>query len=138
MKPMFLMLLLPLLACAQHAAQPSKEDNSDLRDASALFRIEDVKNGKVILLERSYHLRRFERQGESVRKMSSQEAQQLDRDFAARFIRVQYELPEMAGDCEITLRLNMKGEEQELCSKDEKKTQEISSFVDELEKRFKG
>jgi hypothetical protein len=136
MNPIFMLLLLPLWACAQHSAQPAKEDNSDLRDASALFRIEDVQAKRVIVLERSSHLRKVEKEGETVRKISGQESAKLDREFAARFIRVQYELEEVSGACEITLRLNMKGEEQELCRKDEKKTREIQTFVDELEKRF--
>lgn len=137
----FLVLLMFISsAFAQHSEQPVKEDSTDLRDQSVLFSIEDVSAGKSWFLERSPSftnvLRKIEKGDESVRKIDGRVAQKLDRDFAARFIKCQYEITSPEGECKVTLRLTMKGEAQDICAKDDKKSQEIQTFLTELAQRF--
>ena len=128
------------VAFAQHSDQPAKEDTTDLRDQIVVFSIEDVEKSKVWSLERtpSYTslLRKKEKAADVIRKIDGRVAQKLDRDFASRFLKCQYEISSVDGDCRVTLRLTMKGEAQDICAKDEKKAQEILSFVDELNQRF--
>lgn len=133
-------LLLISTAFAQHSEQPVKEDSSDLREETILFSIEEVDSEKAWILERSPSftnvLRKKDKKGEEVRKIDGRIAQKLDRDFASRFLKCQYEIPAAEGDCKVTLRLIMKGESQEICAKDDKKSQEILTFVEDLNKRF--
>ncbi len=133
-----LLYLLPL--AAQHHEQPQKESSADLRSHFVLFRLEIPDNKKSYLLERTasqdYFLRMKKKNDETIRKISSKDALKLDKDFASRFLKCQYELESKEGECEVTLRLTMKGEKQEICEKDDKKSQEIESFIEELAKRF--
>lgn len=125
---------------AQHSDQPVKEDSTDLRDQLILFSIENVGEEKTWILEKSPSLtnvlRKKDKSGETVRKIDGRIAQALDRDFAARFLKCQYEIASLEGECKVTLRLNMKGETQDVCAKDDKKSQEIQAFIDDLNKRF--
>ncbi len=127
-------------AMAQHSEQPVKEDSSDLREETVIFSIEEVAKKKTWFLERSPSftnvLRKVEKEDETVRKIDGRVAQKLDRDFASRFLKCQYEIPAVEGDCKVTLRLTMKGETQDICEKDDKKSQEILTFVEDLSKRF--
>jgi len=127
-------------AFAQHSEQPAKEDSTDLRDQLIVFSIEDVAGEKSWVLERSPSftnvLRKKDKDGETVRKIDGRVAQKLDREFASRFLKCQYELISPEGDCKVTLRLSMKGETQDICAKDDKKSQEIQAFVEDLNKRF--
>lgn len=136
----FLLLFLLGSAQAQHSEQPVKEDNTDLRDQIVLFSIVDVEGKRSWLLERSPSytsvIRKIDKSGEVVRKIDGRLAQGLERDFAARFLRCQYEIAAVEGECKVTLRLTMKTEEQEICAKDDKKSQEILAFVEDLSKRF--
>lgn len=137
---LFFLVLLSPMVLAQHSEQPKKEDTIDHRHQTTLFRVEDVKAGKVFLLERgssSDHFLKLKKgtDEESI-KLDSRLAKKIDMDFASRFIRCQYELPAAEGECDVTLRLNMKGENQDICSKDDKKSQEIAVFMEELQKRF--
>ena len=136
----FILFLLLSSAFAQHAEQPVKEENSDLRDQSVLFSIEDIEKEKTYFLERSPSftstIRMKDKSGEIVKKIDGRIAQKLDRDFASRFLKCQYEIASVEGDCKVTLRLTMKGEGQDICSKDDKKSQEIQAFVEDLSKRF--
>lgn len=139
MKILVLFLLISS-AFAQHSEQPVKEDSTDLRDQMTVFSIENVGEEKTWVLERSPSftnvLRKKDKDGEVVRKIDGRVAQKLDRDFASRFLKCQYEIESPEGDCKVTLRLSMKGETQDICAKDDKKSQEIQSFVEELNKRF--
>lgn len=136
----FLLLLLSTVAMAQHSEQPVKEENTDLRDQTVVFSIEDVTKEKTWFLERSPSftstIRMKDKSGETVKKIDGRVAQKLDKDFASRFLKCQYEIQSLEGDCKVTLRLTMKGEPQDICSKDDKKSQEIQAFVEELSKRF--
>ena len=127
-------------AFAQHSEQPSKEDTTDLREGKVIFSIEDVEKGKTWLLERSpgyaSTIRRKDKTGEALKKIDGRVAQSLDRDFSSRFLKCQYEIAAIDGECRVTLRLTMKGESQEICSKDDKKNQEIQAFVETLNQRF--
>lgn len=135
-----LFFLLATSVFAQHSEQPVKEENSDLRDQMVLFSIEDVAKEKSWFLERSPSytstIRVKDKSGETVKKIDGRVAQKLDRDFASRFLKCQYEIAAAEGECKVTLRLTMKGETQDICSKDDKKSQEIQAFVDDLNKRF--
>ncbi len=127
-------------AIAQHSEQPVKEDSTDLREETVVFSIEEVENKKSWFLERSPSftnvLRKMEDDKEVVRKIDGRVAQKLDRDFASRFLKCQYEIPAVDGECKVTLRLTLKGETQDICTKDDKKSQEIKTFVEDLNKRF--
>ncbi len=120
--------------------QPMKESTTDLRNNALVFSIEEVKSGKTLSLFKTPAAQTFlklDLKGEgTLQKIDAREAQKLDMNFASRFLKVQYEIESLPGDCSVTLRLNMKGETQELCQKDEKKTQEIHSFFSDLLKRF--
>ena len=133
-----LLFLLPLVA--QHHEQPQKESSADLRSHFVLFSVEIPDDKKSYILERTasqdYFLRMKKKNDETIRKISSKDALKLDKDFASRFLKCQYELETKEGECEVTLRLTMKGEKQEICEKDEGKSREIQSFVEELAKRF--
>ncbi len=127
-------------ANAQYSEQPLKESSHDLRTQIVLFSVDVKSDSKTLMLERTsnedYFLRLKDRGQESIKKISGREAVRLDREFASKFLKCQYELPMIEGDCKVTLRLMMKGEVQELCEKDDKKTQEVIPFLAELVKRF--
>ncbi len=134
-----LMLLCPMVF-AQHTEQPTKESVTDLRHQTSLFRVVDLKSKQTFTLERSqssdHFLKLIKGDEEQSIKLDSRLAKKIDMDFASRFIRCQYELPTVEGACEVTLRLNMKGEDQEICLKDDKKGQEMAAFIEDLKKRF--
>lgn len=136
---MVFLAFLPM-ARAQYSEQPLKESQTDLRSQTILFSIEIPSDKKTYLLERSanqdFFLRLRYRGDETIKKIAGREATRLDRDFASRFLRCQYEIPAKEGDCEVTLRLKMKGEGQEICEKDDKKSQEMTALITELAKRF--
>jgi hypothetical protein len=117
-----------------------KENSSDQREEIVVFSIEEVGKNKTWYLESSPSftnvLRIKEKDEELVRKIDGRVAQKLDRDFAARFLKCQYEIAAVDGDCKVTLRLTMKGESQDICEKDDRKSQEIAPFVEDLSKRF--
>jgi hypothetical protein len=125
----------------QHSEQPAKESSTDLRNQTILFSIELVSAGKTYLLERSLNMDyslRLKTKGnqDAVLKISGKEGQRLDREFAARFLRVQYEIAQEPGKCHLTHRLALKDERQEICAKDEKKSQEFALLLAELGGRF--
>ncbi len=140
--PFVLMLFLVLSASvmAQYSEQPVKESSTDLRSQTVLFSVEIPDNKTTYMLERTasqdYFLRRKYKNEETIKKIAGREAARLDRDFASRFLRCQYEIPSKEGECEVTLRLKMKGDIQEICEKDDKKSQEITVLINELAKRF--
>jgi hypothetical protein len=140
MKILFALLMVLTLAQAQHSDQPEKENSADLRSQTELFRLEVVSSGRILTLERTpgldNYLRLKDGKAESIRKIDSREAKKMDLDFAKHFLKCQYEIPASEGKCEVTLRLNLKGEAQEICQKDEKKTQEFASFLEQLNQRF--
>ncbi len=128
------------LARAQYSEQPAKESHTDLRLQTVLFSIEIPDDHKTYILERTsgqdYFLRRKFHDEEMIQKIAGREAVRIDRDFASRFLRCQYEIQAMEGKCIVTLRLRMKGEAQDICGKDDKKSREMSTIVTELAKRF--
>jgi hypothetical protein len=141
MKLFFLILVFTQLVHAQYSEQPQKESSTDLRNQSVLFSIEDVSSKKTFWLERTQSMDYFLRMKESgeddtIKKVDSGTAKKLDMDFASRFLKCQYEIEEQKGECKVTLRLSMKGETQDLCGKDDKKTQEITPFLKNLTKQF--
>ena len=140
--PFVFMLILTLssLVKAQYSEQPAKESSTDLRSQTILFSVEIPQDQKTYLLERTasqdFFLRMKHKNDETIKKIAGRIALQLDRDFASRFLRCQYEIPSKDGACEVTLRLKMKGEEQDICEKDDKKSQEMTALIAELAKRF--
>lgn len=135
----FFLAFIPM-AMAQYSEQPLKESRTDLRSQTILFSLEIPSDKKTYVLERSanqdYFLRLKYRGDETIKKIAGREANRIERDFASRFLRCQYEIPAEAGECEVTLRLQMKGEDQEICKKDDKKSQEMTALITELAKRF--
>lgn len=140
MRFIFLLLLFTLSALAQHTDQPVKESVSDLRSNMVMFSIEEASDDKIYWLERTagedYFLRMKDGEDETLQKISSRDARAMDMDFASRFLKVQYEIPAGEGKCQVTLRLTMKGDSQDICKKDDKKAQEITPFLKALTKRF--
>lgn len=140
MRILLLTFMITLPVFAQHTEQPQKENTDDLRTSTVLFSIEDVKEKRLYWLERTPALDHFLRMKkgseEILMKTDSRDAKKLDMDFAAKFLRCQYELASEAGKCDVLYKLNMKGEEQEICAKDEKKSQEMRPILKELSKRF--
>jgi hypothetical protein len=127
-------------AFAAYSEQPAKESSTDLRSQIVLFSVEILQDQKTYLLERTasedYFLRLKVKDSETIKKVAGREATRLDRDFASRFLRCQYEIPTKDGDCKVTLRLTMKGEDQQICDKDDKKSQEFLLFISQLADRF--
>jgi hypothetical protein len=140
MRVLFLLLLVSSQVFAQHSSQPEKESSTDLRSGNVLFSLEDIEDEKTFWLERTpsmdYFLRLKDEDDEKILKISSREAKTLDMEFASKFLKCQYELPPSPEGCKATLRLNMKGEGQNICGKDEKKTQEFTPMLKDLGKRF--
>ena len=106
-----------------------------------MFSIEEVDEDKTIWLERTSNLDYFLRMkkkddDERIQKITTPDARKLDMTFASTFLKLQYELPPSPEECTVTLRLNMKGEGQNVCEKEDKKTQEIEPIIKDLVKRF--
>jgi len=142
MYSLILTLFISYSALAQHSEQPQKESVSDLRSADVLFSVEEVGKEKTYWLERTSNLDHFlrikdEGKEEVIKKVDGRVAKKIDMDFASRFLRCQYEYPDSPGECKVTLRLMLKGEKQEICLKDEKKSREIQGFIEDLNKRYK-
>jgi hypothetical protein len=138
---LFLLMFLIFSAFAQDTTQPPKEELADLRGTQVVFSIENLSSDRKIWLERTANLDHFLRmqeddQGEKTQKISTKDAKKMDLEFSAKFLKCQYELSFTSGDCDVTLRLTLKGETQDVCKKDDKKTQEIIPFFNELQKRF--
>jgi len=140
MNLLFGLLLLSGLAHAQHSEQPLKESTTDLRNQLVVFSIDIPNDKKTFQLERTQGLEYFLRAKisgeETIKKIDSRAASKLDREFSSKFLRCQYELPSGPGECKVTLRLSMKGESQEICAKDDKKSQEMASLIQDLNQRF--
>ncbi len=136
-----LLFLIVTSAFAQHSSQPQKESTSDLRTGLTMFSIENTEDEMIVWLERTPNLDYFlrmkeEDEDEKIQKITTRDAKKLDREFASKFLKLQYELPPSPKGCEVTLRLNMKGERQSVCEKEDKKTQEILPIIKDLIKRF--
>jgi hypothetical protein len=141
MRFLILLLLLTKVSLAQHSEQPLKESSSDLRTGLVVFSIEDMDGETETWLERTANLDYFLKSKDDddhtkIQKITSKDAKKLDMEFASKFLKCQYELPPSPEGCKVTLRLTMKGENLDVCGKDEKKAQEIVPFLKELHKRF--
>ena len=140
--PFAFLLILAFSAAAfgQYSEQPFKESSNDLRSQIVLFSVEIPKEKKTYLLERSanesYFLRLIEADKVSIQKIAIREATRLERDYASRFLKCMYEIQSEDGECRVTLRLQMKGERQEICEKDDKKYQEINALMSKILKFF--
>lgn len=137
----FILLLTMVISTAIAQHQPQKESSSDLRTGLVMFTIEDLDKETLVWLERTGNLDYFlrvkdEDDEERIQKIPTPEAKKLDMEFASKFLKVQYELPPSPEGCKVTLRLMMKGERLDICSKEDKKTQEIEPFMKDLGKRF--
>lgn len=138
---LFFLLISFSIGFAQYSDQPQKESVSDLRSGIEIFRINNLTDETEVWLERTPNLDYFLRMKkdgdeEMISKMTSKEAKKLDMEFASKFLKCQYELPPSPENCKVTLKLTLKGEKQDVCGKDEKKSQEIAPFLKELQKRF--
>lgn len=134
-----LFLIFASAVLAQNS-QPQKESSEDLRSGIVMFSLEDISDEKILWLERTqgldYFLKIKIEDEEKIQKVTTKEAKVLDAQFASRFLKSLYEYPASESRCKVTLRLTMKGETQEICKKDDKKTQEMMPFFKDLEKRF--
>lgn len=140
--PFLFFLLTTISVCfAQYSDQPQKESVSDLRSGVEIFRINNLSEETEVWLERTPNMDYFLRMKkdddeEMISKITSKEARKLDMEFASKFLKCQYELPPSPENCKVTLKLTLKGEKQDVCGKDEKKSQEIAPFLKALQKRF--
>ena len=125
---------------AQSTFQPLKETSDDLKSGFTMFSIEVLTDSKTYQLERSpnldYFLKMKVKSKEGMVKVSAKEAKKLDMIFASKFLKCQYELPPSIQGCKVTLRLMLKGDEIDVCEKEDRKTQEIKPFLKELEEKF--
>jgi hypothetical protein len=136
----FIFCFFTIFALAQ-GHQPQKESSADIRANTIIFSIHDVNDEAKVILEKSsnleYSLRYILKKNvEKVQKISGREAQKMDLDFASKFLKCQYELPPSEERCKVTLRLMMKGENLDICDKEDKKTREIAPFLKLLIERF--
>jgi hypothetical protein len=134
------LLLASKLLLAQ-TETPPKIDNTDLRESFRLFSVQDISKEKTYILERTGEYQHYlklvnDDEDPILRKVDGRDAKKLDLDFASRFIKLQYGLGENPDKCSAAYKLTMKGEEQVICEKDDKKTQELAGFLAELGKRF--
>ena len=140
MKLVLFCLIISTHIFGQSSNQPTKESSLDIRTNLVLFSMADLSLEKVIWLERTanleYSLRMKQKDEVKILKISSREATRIDREFASKFLKCQYELPLAPKDCEATLRLKMKSEYQEICNKEDQKTREINSLFQKLNRLF--
>ena len=138
MKIILVALFMAVSVFAQHSEQPLAESNSDLRGQLVLFSIE-TPSEEMIVLERSSNFEYFISSGEKgeevKKKIDAKEAQQLDREFAAIFIKAMYELAAYDGKCKKSWDLKMKGDQQKICKEDEQRHQLFETFLDPLRKK---
>ncbi len=137
----YILFILTLISTSfAQNSQPQKESSADLRNGIVVFSVEDIARETTIWLERTqgldYFLKIKIEDEEKIQKVTTKEAKSLDADFASRFLKCQYEHPVSEPGCRVTLRLTLKGDSQDICKKDDKKTQEIVPFFKDLEKRF--
>jgi hypothetical protein len=135
-----LIFLITFSVYAQHAEQPQKELDHKARLDTIVFSLKEIGKNKTFWLERSSdgeNLLRFKLDNrEEVQKIDTKNAKQLELDFASSFLTCLYEVESLPGDCQRNFQLELKGEIQELCQKDERKSQVIRLFIERLEKRF--
>ena len=129
------------LSLAFTTDQPVAEPASDLRGRFVMFSVDVLEGERTFALEKTvngeYFLKQKYNKAMQLVKIAGREAVKLDRAFSTHFLSCQFEIPEVSGDCKVTLRLNLRGESQDICLKDEQKTRKIMSFLDaELMNRF--
>ncbi|MGE3610036.1 MAG: hypothetical protein AB7I27_10655 [Bacteriovoracaceae bacterium] len=132
--------LVSLWSLAQHTEQPKAESVEDLRNQSIMFSIEDLKKSKLVWLERTpnleYYLRSKEGDKEEVQKIDGREAKKMEMEFASKFIKCQFELAPSPDQCEVSLKLVLKSERQDICEKEDRKSQVLTPFINQLVKKF--
>ena len=137
---LLLLSLVSFCAFAQHSEQPAQESSTDLRNNFIMFSIQEMESDRTYTLLRTpgldYFLQLKVKGEDSVRKVDSRSAQKLDRDFAARFLKCEYELPKFDGECKSQIKMTMKGEVQDVCQKEDQKSQELKPLIEDLHKRF--
>jgi len=123
---------------AQEETRP--ESNLDLRGAQELLRLREHKAALSIGLERTasgdYFLSSASKGADQRLKISRQEAQRLDEDFSALFLKLQYEMPADPAGCAVGWSLILRGEEFRVCEKSEQKSQAIEPLRSSLKRHF--
>jgi hypothetical protein len=121
---------------AQYPGQPEKESSTDLRSRVQLFRLEILKDETYYQLERSsneeYFLIGQVKSIKTLKKVARSEAIKLDHLFSTQFLKSEFEILSKEGHCDVTLRLTMKGQAQEICKKDDEKAQVFSQIISDL------
>ena len=124
------------LSFAQYPGQPEKESSADLRSRVQLFRLEILKDETFYQLERSsneeYFLIGQVKSIKYLKKVARSEAIRLDQLFSTQFLKSEFEILSKEGDCDVTLRLTMKGQAQEICKKDDEKNQVFTQIISDL------
>lgn len=143
--PFLTLLLLLTTGTSQSFAfttdQPLAEPNLDLRSQQSILSVELVESERAFSLDKTvngdYFLRQTFQHEDRLIKIAGREASRIDRIFSKHFLSCQFEIPAIEGECKVTLRLKLRSDTQEICLKDEQKTQKINSFIDaELRPRF--
>lgn len=136
----FLMIMTQAVMAQHHAEQPLPEDTEDARANFIVFEISDKDKNKTFTLERSpyfdHFLRYKDRKNEKLQKADSKLAKNLDGEFSALYLKAMYEMASKKGQCREAFRLSLRGEAQQICQKEDQKTQMIKSFIQLLEKQF--
>lgn len=133
-------LLLATSVFAQHAEQPLPEDTEDARANYKVFELRDLRGHKVYSLERSpyfdHFLKLIRKKDAKLQKADSKLAKSLDEQFSSLYFKTTYEIESKEGKCKEAFELELRGEKQVVCRKDDQKTRLIKSFIELLEKQF--
>ena len=122
-----------------------KTENRDLRTKKMIFQMKDVgkKDGWSFSLHASmqgeYYLHYSHTENsEDIKKIGQSKAQALDGEFVDVFIHSKYLMKERVSKkkCTKKMYLNLRGEEQDICSDELKKIDKIEKFLTEKKKDF--
>lgn len=135
------MIVWLMISLSIYAQDPEvvAESNKDLRSSEVLYRIENKSEKSMISLERTntndYNLVLTKAKDPSRQKISRIEGQKLDAELSSIFIDLQIEQMEMK-NCSSEWELILRKEKLDWCIKDEKKTQALKNYWEDIQSRF--
>src|SRR5690606_3574748 len=119
--------------------EPKPIQNNDLRGGKELFSWSYDKGSLLLSLEgeKEYHLIREVKEGKVNKKISSQEAEQIDQEFVAVFIENKYSGNySVDKNCKKLSKMTMRGEVFEFCI-EKSRPVALDSFWEKLNNNFK-
>ena len=132
----FLLSLLSLFSFGVYAQE--RTENSDLRNKKMIFEMKDVDKNKGwsfslhASVKGEYFLHFVNtKKHEDILKIAQSKAQHLDEEFVDVFINSKYLMKERKSTkkCTKKLYLNLRGEEQDICSDEKLKINKIEEFL---------